>query len=228
MRKTLKALSALLAYPSADLQAAVGEVREALVAERVLPPPAIEDLDVLLRRIGSLDLLDLQAEYTDLFDGSRSLSLHLFEHVHGESRDRGQALIDLAGEYLQRGFAISANELADFLPLFVEFLSFIDPREAREWLGRPAHVLTAMEERLRERGTPYAAVLRALVALPGIKADPEAVAELRSRMTADEARSIDEQWEETPVSFAPPAPKSKPNGVVARVRAVLRRQEERS
>ena len=134
----------------------------------------------------------------------------------------GQALIDLANQYLQHGFAISTNELSDFLPLFLEFLSFIEPAQAREWLARPAHVLTAMEERLRERGSPYAAVFLALSVLPGKKADPDAVAELRARMSAEEARTVDERWEDAPVTFTAPGPAPAPGGIVARIRTVLR------
>jgi nitrate reductase delta subunit len=223
MRKTLKALSALLGYPSAELQEAMEEIRAVLAAERALPRESLDALDVLFRRMATADLMDLQAEYTALFDGSRSLSLHLFEHVHGESRERGQALIDLGREYLERGFAMSSNELADFLPLFLEFLSFIEPADARDWLGRPAHVLAAMEERLRERGSPYSTVFHALLVLPGRKADPQAVAELRSRMQAEDARTLDEQWEEAPVTFTVPDPTPRPTGVAARIRAVLRR-----
>jgi nitrate reductase delta subunit len=223
MRKTLKALSALLGYPSPELQAATQEMRSALLAERALPASAMETLDALLRRIESADLMDLQAEYTSLFDNSRSLSLHLFEHVHGESRERGQALIDLANEYFQHGFAITANELSDFLPLFLEVLSFIEPAQAKDWLGRPAHVLAAMEERLRERGSLYAAVFGALLVLPDSKVDPDALAELRQRMKAEEARSVDERWEDAQVTFTAPEPPPRATGVAARIRAVLRR-----
>jgi nitrate reductase delta subunit len=222
VRTTLKALSALLDYPSPELQAASEEIRHALHAERALPRHAMQALDALLDRLATEDLMELQAHYTGLFDGSRSLSLHLFEHVHGESRERGQALIDLANQYLQHGFAISTNELSDFLPLFLEFLSFIEPAQAREWLARPAHVLTAMEERLRERGSPYAAVFLALIVLPGKKADPDAVAELRARMSAEEARTVDERWEDAPVTFTAPGPAPAPGGIVARIRTVLR------
>jgi nitrate reductase delta subunit len=227
VRKTLKGLSALLAYPSAELKEAADEIRAALVAERALPRDAIEALDALLHRMAADDLMDLQSEYTALFDGSRSLSLHLFEHVHGESRERGQALIDLASEYLKHGFAISENELPDFLPMFLEFLSFIEPADARDWLGRPAHVLAALEERLRGQGSPYAAVFKALLVLPAKKADPQAVAELRSRMDAEEARSIDERWEDAQVTFTAPDPAPRPTGVAARIRAVLRVKEIR-
>lgn len=224
MRRTLKALSALLSYPSAELKAAADEIRAALVDERALPREAIAALDVLLQRIADSDVMDLQAGYTDLFDGSRPLSLHLFEHVHGESRERGAAIVDLAQSYLGDGFAIADNEMPDYLPLFLEFVSFLEPAQSKAWLARPAHVLAAMEDRLREQGSPYAAVFTALRALNGRAADPQAVDDVRSRMRAEEARGVDERWEETPVTFG--APKPSPNGrtgIIARIQARLGR-----
>ena len=104
-----------------------------------------------------------------LFDRTRSLSLHLFEHVHGESRDRGQAMIDLKSLYESAGLEISATELPDFVPLFLEFLSTRPRAEACELLGQPAHILAAMAERLRKRHSAYEAVFRALVALAATK-----------------------------------------------------------
>jgi nitrate reductase delta subunit len=95
MSRTLRALSALLSYPSAELKQHIGEVRTVLRAEAVLPAALQQRLEPLLRSFESEDLLDLQAAYCELFDQSRSLSLHLFEHVHGDSRERGQAMIDL-------------------------------------------------------------------------------------------------------------------------------------
>lgn len=224
MRTTLRALSALLGYPSAGLQAAATEIRAALVADRALPRARIEALDDLLTRLATRDLMELQADYSGLFDGSRSRSLHLFEHVHGESRDRGAALVDLAGQYLEHGFCIEGHELPDFLPLFVEFLSFLEPAQAKEWLARPAHVLAALEERLAEAGSAYAAVFAALRALPGRAADPDAVAEVRARMRDEDARSVDERWEDEPVTFGPARPASGPGtGIVARIQMHLRR-----
>src|SRR5690606_28340573 len=118
------------------------------------------------------------------------LSLHLFEHVHGDSRERGQAMIDLGQQYIDRGFVMRAAELPDFLPMFLEFLSCLPPDEAREWLSEPAHVLAVLEQRLSERDSSYAAVFGALVALPAAKPDPEAVAELRERTKGEDDKSI--------------------------------------
>ena len=121
MAKTFKALSALLSYPSADLQHAVGELRTVIETEALVPSAVRRQLDALLADIAGGDLYDLQERYVLLFDRTRSLSLHMFEHVHGESRDRGQAMVDLLAMYEERGLAAVKNELPDFLPVFLEF-----------------------------------------------------------------------------------------------------------
>ena len=223
MKLTLRALSALLGYPSAELKAHIGEVRAALRGEAALPAAALERLEPLLLRFRTDELLDLQAAYSELFDRSRSLSLHLFEHVHGDSRERGQAMIDLGQQYVDRGFVIQSGELPDFLPMFLEFLSYSPPGEAREWLTEPAHVLAVLEERLAERDSPYAGIFHALLALPRSRPDPAAVARLAERAWPEDGKSIDEQWEEAPVNFgAPVADGGGPTGVVARIRAARR------
>lgn len=224
MNRTLKCLSVLLGYPSDALKAAAPEIGDALRAEGALPAAALQALQPLLQRLASEDLLELQATYSEVFDASRPLSLHLFEHVHGESRERGQALIDLTQQYAARGYLIANNELADFLPLFLEFLSVLDPPEAKDWLARPAHVFAALEERLVQHASPYAAVLHALQVLPRVRIDPDAVAAVRARMAADDAKSIDETWQEAPVTFTAGTVAGAIAGSVAeRIRAALRR-----
>ncbi|UZD56004.1 nitrate reductase molybdenum cofactor assembly chaperone [Caldimonas aquatica] len=206
MKRTLKCLSLLLGYPSQVLCESVAALRGALDAERALPPAVRQALEPLLRELEQRELLELQAAYSELFDGSRALSLHLFEHVHGESRARGQALIDLAEQYAAHGLMIDAQELPDYLPLFLEFLSFLPPRQAREWLAQPVHVLEALRERLKTRDARYAAVFDALVILSGAQGDPELVAAVRAQLGAQEAQALDDLWQERPVTFSTPAP----------------------
>jgi len=223
MKLTLRALSALLGYPSAELKENIAEVRVALRSEAVLPDEALARLEPLLRSFETEDLLDLQVAYSELFDRSRSLSLHLFEHVHGESRERGQAMIDLGQQYVDREFIMESSELPDFLPMFLEFLSCSSAKEAREWLSEPAHVLVVIEQRLSERGSSYAAVFHALLALPDAKPDPAAIAELRDRAKPEDDKSIDDEWEEAPVNFgAPLLDGGGPTGIVAKIRAARR------
>jgi nitrate reductase delta subunit len=219
MRLTLRALAALLGYPSAELQAGINEIRTALAAEGALPRTARRRLDPLLDRLETAELLEAQADYSELFDRSRSLSLHLFEHVHGDSRERGQAMIDLGKQYLERGFLLDSPELPDFVPVFVEFASCLPASEARAMLAEPAHVFAALEERLTKRGSPYAAVFGALLAAAGTRPDREALAELEAKAPSDDPAKIDEEWEEKAVTFTGAHDMGGPTGIVARLRA---------
>lgn len=228
MKLTLRALAALLGYPSADLKAHIGDVRDALGDEGALPSAAIAALEPLLSQIESAELLDLQSDYSELFDRSRSLSLHLFEHVHGDSRERGQAMIDLGEQYIEAGFYLDSTELPDFIPVFLEFASCLKPDEAREILAQPAHVFAALAERLGKRETPYAGILRALVTLAGGKPDMDALNEIQEREPDEDPARIDEEWEEAPVTFNSAAAHQMggPTGIVAKIRAGNRPVDE--
>jgi len=221
MKMTLRSLAALLGYPSEGLKAHAGEIRLALEAERALSAAEQVRLAPLLGVLERDELLDLQAAYSELFDRSRSLSLHLFEHVHGDSRERGQAMIDLGQQYLASGFFLEANELPDFVPVFLEYASCLPPSEARETLRQPAHVFAALAERLDKRQSPYACVFHCLVALTGVRPDAEALAEIDQNTPAVDPKEIDEEWEEAPVSFNNGGAHEMggPTGVVAKIRA---------
>ena len=223
MRLTLKAFAVLLGYPSEELQAHAPEVAEALRFEGVLPRADIRRLQPLLDRLASQDLLEQQSVYSELFDRSRSLSLHLFEHVHGDSRERGQAMIDLGRQYMESGFYLESSELPDFVPVFLEYASCLPPAEARGTLGQPAHVFAALAERLDKRGSDYAAVFHGLVAIAGVRPDAAAVAQVEENTPAVDPE-IDEEWEEAPVSFSAGAAHEMggPTGVVAKIRAANR------
>ena len=202
--KSFKALSALLNYPSADLVAAMPEIRAVLAGEGVVPRSALKALEPLLSSFETAELYDLQERYVLLFDRSRSLSLHLFEHVHGESRDRGQALVDLSQLYDKNGFFIVANELPDFLPLFLEFLSTLPFGEATALLGETVHILAVLRQRLEKRESPYAALFAAVEALSAVRADPRAAAEAAaSDVMPDDLAALDREWEEAAVTFGP-------------------------
>jgi nitrate reductase delta subunit len=218
MSRALKALAALLDYPSTDLQQHIGEVREALAG---LPKEARDALEPLLTALAHDDLLDLQCAYSDLFDRSRSLSLHLFEHVHGDNRERGQAMIDLTEQYTQAGFLLDSNDLPDFVPVFLEFAAHLPDKEARELLGQPAHVFAALAERLDKRDSAYAGVFRAVLAIARARPDKEDVAGVGEITPEEDPVQIDEEWEEAPVTFMASAAHEMggPTGVVARIRA---------
>lgn len=217
---TFRALSALLSYPTAELQKALPELIVAFDGEALIPAAIRRQIDALLNEIATGDLYDLQERYVLLFDRTRSLSLHLFEHVHGESRDRGQAMIDLKSMYQSNGLEPDAAELPDFIPLFLEFLSILPRAEAYELLGQPAHILSALAERLRKRHSAYEAVFRVLVALATSKPRGEDISALLQQPDPDanDLAALDAAWEDEPVNFGPGASSCK-DEIVAKVRA---------
>jgi nitrate reductase molybdenum cofactor assembly chaperone NarJ/NarW len=220
MTKTFKVLSALLSYPDEALQKAAPELVSVLDEEKLLPSDRRADLDALIGGIATGDLFALQERYVELFDRTRSLSLHLFEHVYGESRDRGQAMIDLKTLYEQNGLYLSSSELPDYLPAFLEFLSIRPLDEAREQLSQPAHILTTLAERLHKRHSPYAAVFDGLAALAVLVPDAEVelVAE-GDDVDPNDFTALDAQWEEEAVTFGPGAAPSCKDRLVSQIRA---------
>jgi nitrate reductase molybdenum cofactor assembly chaperone NarJ/NarW len=189
--KSLRVLARLLGYPDAELRGHLTELRDALHEERALPPQRLAELDALMESLARAAPLDVEAAYVELFDRGRSTSLHLFEHVHGDSRERGPAMIDLAQTYEKAGMFLAEGEMPDFLPVVLEFTSTQPPREAREFLAEMAHIFNAIFAALQQRASAYACVIGALLELAGEKAQPVEVA-------AEEP--IDAVWEE-PVVF---------------------------
>jgi nitrate reductase delta subunit len=202
---TYKALSALLSYPTQGLKDASEEIRAILAQEALAPAWAVGRVGRLLDDLRDLDLYELQERYVFLFDRTRSLSLHLFEHVHGESRDRGQAMVDLKTLYAQGGLEIDASELPDYLPLFLEFLSTRPAGEARALLAEPLSVIVALKERLEKRKTPYAGVFVLLEQIAGASAPAAELDDLRKAPDDDpnDLEALDKAWEDEPVTFGP-------------------------
>ncbi|NIC06502.1 nitrate reductase molybdenum cofactor assembly chaperone [Billgrantia bachuensis] len=201
--RSLRVLARLLDYPTAALQEAAGDLIEALDAERRLPAALRADLMSWCQRIADGDLLELQSEYVALFDKGRAHSLLLFEHVHGESRDRGQAMVDLIEEYKAAGFELDARELPDYLPLFLEYLSTRSDEEIGRWLGEIRHILALLTARLEERGADQALVTRALLALIDAEDDVETKREAVVGETRDDTpEALDAVWEEEAVRFS--------------------------
>lgn len=200
MARTYRALAALLSYPTEESQAATGDIAAVLAEEAIVPAPERAAILGFLDDLAGADIYAAQERYVSLFDRSRTLSLHLFEHIHGENRDRGQAMADLIALYDSHGLEMTAGELPDFLPLFLEFLSLLPDAEARVMLAEPAGILQTLTERLTKRNTPYAAVMGALAALakaPPVDITEEAVEDPNDLVAMDAA------WEEAAVRFGP-------------------------
>lgn len=200
---SFKALGALLDYPTAELQAALPQIEQALLEERAIASETMEGVRALIEHMRATDLLDIQEQWVGLFDRSKRLALHLYEHCHGESRDRGQAMVNLALTYRMNGFELAASEMPDYLPLFLEFLSQIPETPARRYLTDAIEILEALRIRLEERDSTYAPLLEALVGLATRAADEEELDAILASEPEDpqDLDQLDAEWAETPVDF---------------------------
>jgi len=187
--RTLRVLGRLLCYPAPEMRAHFDEMLGALRRERALSDARLSELEALIAGIERESAIDGEADYVQLFDGGRSTSLHLFEHVHGDSRDRGPAMIDLAQTYERAGLYLRAGEMPDHLPVVLEYASTQPPAAACALLTEMAHILNRIFGALEKRGSRYASVLGALLELAGEKARPVSI--------PDEL-PLDESWAEPP------------------------------
>lgn len=196
--KTLKILGLLLTYPDENLVRAANDIAKALEAEKWLPKKQLAGIRKLLAYLAASDLFDLREEYVLLFDRTPSLSLHLFEHIHGDSRDRGPAMVDLDNVYREAGLDNASDETPDYLPLFLEYLSILPADKAQDDLKGAIDVIAALGGRLKKRGSLYAHVFEGLIAASKQAPDEK---NLQLAMALDagmlpEAAALDRIWEE--------------------------------
>ena len=191
MALTLRVLARLVSYPDAAVREYLGEMRDVLHGEQALCSDRLAEIDAFITSIQRQSAIDAEADYVQLFDSGRRTSLHLFEHVHGDSRDRGPAMIDLAQTYEKAGLYLAEGEMPDHLPVALEYASTQPPAEAKAFLSETANILNVIFNALEKRESRYASVLGALLDLAGERARPVTI--------ADEP-PIDESWAE-PVAF---------------------------
>lgn len=187
MNHTLRVLAALLSYPDATLRRDLPEMAALLAAEAALPAPRLAQVTALIAALQGADAIDAESAYVELFDRGRATSLHLFEHVHGDSRDRGPAMIDLGQTYAAAGLNLKEGELPDYLPAVLEFVSTQPLAEARAFLGEMSHLFNAIFDALQRRDSAYASALGALLDLAGDA--PQALAPVTEP-------PLDESWAE--------------------------------
>ncbi len=191
MTKTLRVLSHLLGYPDALLREHLPELKQALHDEQALSPARLAELDALIDRLARRRAMDVEAEHVELFDRGRGTALHLFEHVHGDSRDRGPAMVDLIKTYEEAGLFLGTGELPDHLTVVLQYVSTQPPAQAAAFLGEIAHILQVIFSALLRREAAHACVLAALLDLAGEKAQAVPV---------PPEPELDESWAE-PAAF---------------------------
>ena len=200
--KLLKVISLLLSYPTELLQQHADELQDVIASAREVPGSQRKELTACLQWLAKSTLMDVQEAYGELFERGRYLSLLLFEHVHGESRDRGQAMVDLMTQYERKGLSIGVRELPDYLPLYLEYLAQCDAPTARQGLADIAHILGVLAARLQEKQSPYARCMEALLTLSGVKVEIGKLKEQAAQEKPDDSlESLDKIWEEEMVSF---------------------------
>ncbi len=209
--KIYSLLSALLQYPTQDMQKDVAEALVLLEQDNLLSKSTRKQLKNLLNHMEKTDILALQMKYVELFDRTPSLSLHLFEHVHGDDSARGQALADLRSVYTEAGLTSLPGELPDYLPLFLEYLAAVPIEKAQDSLKELVDLLEILHQRLSKRQTPYASILKSLVELSKLKPNDKKV---KDALKLDDGslptpEDLDKTWEEEPAfngAMAAPCP----------------------
>ncbi len=199
MINTYKLLSLLLSYPDEDIYKLTFEAESVLKDDQLLSSDAIEGVSEFCKFFSSRNLIEWQEHYVQLFDYSRSVSLHLFEHLHGDSKDRGQAMVDLIHFYESAGFSMVKPELPDYLPVFLEFLSLGTPENGSKMLADVIDILGVIHHKLVAKDNPFRHLLYALINLSAIKPNEQKIAMISSRLTEV---NLDEAYqEEEPVTF---------------------------
>ena len=207
--KTFKVLSLLLSYPQAEWIEHLDELKHTLEDEKILSKRKLKGISELIDRLQTTDLITIQENYVATFDRGASHSLHLFEHIHGESRDRGQAMIDLIEMYNANGLDINTSDLPDYLPVFLEFLSTGNLAQASHFLGETAKVLMLIKERLAKKKLDYKHVFAALVEIADAKINRKEIKQIVAAEGDENSfENVDNNWVE-PEAFGKNLFKSK-------------------
>ncbi|WP_045857933.1 nitrate reductase molybdenum cofactor assembly chaperone [Teredinibacter purpureus] len=194
-------ISRLLDYPDEALYDAESDISTIILSAPIKEEYKDRLQAFLWERLDS-NMLDWQSEYDGLFERGRSLGLWLFEHVHGESRDRGQAMVDLMDQYQQAGLEISQHELPDYIPLFLEFIATQGEENARGWLQDVEHVLALLQARLEKRESNYSVLFEILLSIAESEVNLGEVREIVGGEKRDDSKeALDKEWEEEEVTF---------------------------
>ena len=212
--KTFKVLSLLLSYPQAEWMDELNLLEALLEEEKGQNGVAKAQVAALFQALRAETLLEAEQTYVGTFDRNPSHSLHLFEHIHGESRDRGSAMVNLIEEYRKHGLDMTAEELPDYVPLFLEYLSQLPDQDAIKMLGEAVDVLALIGRKLKGNNSPYHTVFEVLEGMSPVAAQPLPDVPIR-------------EMEETIIQFGPTADGTEPLMVPKPQTAYVRMPESR-
>lgn len=166
MNYSFKLLAALLDYPTTLTIQIVNELHELLQSCQLFDEKSKDDIIKFASLHKNNNLLEWQQEYSSIFDITPITSLYLFEHIYGDSRKRGIAMSSLLETYAGYGLEISNQELPDYLPVFLDFISYIeDQNEALSYLADINEILKSIYEALIKCGSNYTLLLQCLITL---------------------------------------------------------------
>lgn len=212
--------SALLGYPDATLRTALPEILEAIERAACVSAEERAVLTHFADSLSAADPVSAEADYVSTFDMVPEHSLHLTHHLIGEDKNRGPALIDLTEFFKAHGFEVRDNELPDYLPLLLEFVSLLGAEAGLAFLARWNKVLRQLRANLADAKSPYAE----LIGLVETRSRPAGADDAADASPAAKQSQpcLDDGDFHPQVSWSPPAacaPSRVPQGVPIRLHA---------
>ncbi|MET8471778.1 nitrate reductase molybdenum cofactor assembly chaperone [Streptomyces sp. NPDC006422] len=163
-----QAQSLLLAYPDENLAERLDLARR-VAATR--PRQVGEPLLTFVEHAERTDLHALATAYVATFDHRKRCCPYLTYYAHGDTRNRGVALLRLKQAYTAAGWRLGDDELPDHIAVLLEFAA-TTPRAGGELLGEHRAGLELLRLALRESASPWADVLDSVSAtLPALEGD---------------------------------------------------------
>lgn len=162
------AASWLLWYPDEQLAQRLPDLQR-VVAE--LPDRTGQPLSEFLDWFTGQDPLDVARQYVATFDMRRKACPYLTYWTHGDTRNRGMAILHFKQAYLAAGFDAGDAELADHLAVVLEFAAIGDRLTGDALLIEHAGAIGLLHSALESLQSPYALVVQAVQAtLPPLDA----------------------------------------------------------
>lgn len=152
-------ISYLLRYPDAGVVAA----RDELLADVAAGDPG-PCRDALLRFSDGWQGNEraLAAMYVETFDLRRRASLNLTYYAHGDTRERGMALLRIKKLYRVAGLPLDCGELPDHLSVMLAFAAVAPPGYGEALLTEHHPAIELVRLSLHDLDSPYAYLIDAI------------------------------------------------------------------